>query len=102
MKPVSKSSRFFCGVVCCEASTEARPDEPFGRARLNDEVGQGSETTNSGTDPDIGSGQAESERCCTDASAQEMHIRRGTVGDVAKETEAPYCTDRYCVNAMAT
>jgi len=28
-------------VVCCEASTEAR---------LNDEVGQGSETTKSGTD----------------------------------------------------
>jgi len=32
---------FSAGVVYCEASTEAR---------LNDEVGQGSETTKSGTD----------------------------------------------------
>ena len=34
-------SGFLAGVVCCEACTEAR---------LNDEVGQGSETTKSGTD----------------------------------------------------
>jgi len=34
-------SGFSAGVVCCEASTEAR---------LNDEVGQGSDTTKSGTD----------------------------------------------------
>jgi len=33
--------RFSAGVVCCEASIEAR---------LNDEVGQGSETTKSGID----------------------------------------------------
>jgi hypothetical protein len=30
------------------------------------------------------------------------HIRRDDKGDVAKQTEAPHCTDCHCVNAEAT
>ncbi|MEO6232813.1 MAG: hypothetical protein ABJB11_16045 [Ferruginibacter sp.] len=37
-----------------------------------------------------------------EAYEQKLHIRRGIVGDVAKETKAHYCTEYYCVNAEAT
>jgi len=36
------------------------------------------------------------------AYEQKLHIRQGSVGDVAKQTKAPYCTEHYNVNAEAT
>ena len=36
------------------------------------------------------------------AYEQKLHIRRGSVGDVAKQTKAQYCTKCYNVNAEAT
>lgn len=36
------------------------------------------------------------------AYEQKLHIRQGSVGDVAKQTKARYCTEHYPVNAEAT
>ena len=35
------------------------------------------------------------------AYEKKLHTRRGSVGDVAKQTKAPYCMEHYYVNAEA-
>ena len=49
--------------------------------------------------------EVESERSCAAkvrTHEQELHIRRGRMGDVAKETEARYCTEYDGVDAGVT